>query len=190
MCPPFNHLSYPRAGKYCRGVDGWSSQSSCSKGSLRVWKVSQGQWKRPGHQWHFQGTLKALFLASLGVQVVLISAYICHEKIELSLDIAFDEICKLIKWGWVWYREEFFRSRRPVGLRRITTFLVLHTLYIIGNFNSVIRVLNSKYFLLPNITTLSQTFFKAAFACFLGTVSDQKSAGDIRQAMFSFIFSQ
>ena len=25
------------------------------------------------------------------------SAYICHEKIELSLDIAFDEICKLIK---------------------------------------------------------------------------------------------
>ena len=143
-----------------------------------------------GHQWHFQGTLKALFLASLGVQVVLISTYICHEKIELSLDIALDEIWKLIKWGWVWYREEFFRSRRPVGLRRITTFLVLHTLYIIGNFNSVIGVLNSKYFLVPNITTLSQTFFKAGFASFLGTVSDQKSAGDIRQAMFSFIFSQ
>ena len=36
-------------------------------------------------------------LASLGVQVVLISAYLSHEKIELSLDIAFDEICKLIK---------------------------------------------------------------------------------------------
>ena len=41
----------------------------------------------------------ALFLASLGLQVVLSSAYISHVKIELPLDIACDEICKLIKTG-------------------------------------------------------------------------------------------
>ena len=37
-----------------------------------------------------------LFLASLGFQVVLSSAYISHVKTELSLDVACDEICKLI----------------------------------------------------------------------------------------------
>ena len=57
------------------------------------------------------------------------------------------------------------------------SLLVPHILYIVGKFNSV-SVLNSKYFSVPNITTLPQTFFKT-FAFFLGTVSDQTNAGDI-----------
>ena len=36
-------------------------------------------------------------LIGSSLKVLLISAYIGHEKIELSFDIAFDEICKLIK---------------------------------------------------------------------------------------------
>ena len=38
----------------------------------------------------------ALFLASLGLQVVLSSAYISHVKIELPLDIACGEIYKFL----------------------------------------------------------------------------------------------
>ena len=50
--------------------------------------------------WPLQRTrLAAVFRASLGVQVGLILAYISHEKIELSLDVAFDMICKLFKGG-------------------------------------------------------------------------------------------
>ena len=116
---PIQPINHPRARKYW-----WDVDQANPAARMVLWEGEKSlkvmQWKTPGHQWHFQNTLAALFLASLGVQVVLILAYICHEKIELSLDIAFDEICKLIKWGWIWYREEFFSSRRLVWLRRIT----------------------------------------------------------------------
>ena len=87
MCPLFNHLSYPRAGKYCRGVDGlikaiqllerfFESVKSFSRSMQKAWP-SMTLSEYPC----------SVILASLGVQVVLISAYLSHEKIELSLDI-------------------------------------------------------------------------------------------------------